>query len=260
MVERVLLLKGVHNFRDFGGYAVGSGGRLRRGVLWRSGQHDGATDSDLDIIARIGLANVFDLRTSKERQIYPCRRPQGFAGEVFFSEDPVQAHAPHIAAAQTVRQHTPKSVRESLMRNYARMPFRPELQAMMRVCTVRIVEGNGPNLINCMAGKDRTGVVVAMLLLATGVHRDDVMEDYLLTNIVGDVEARIAAGAAAVRAIAGPQEDAVLRVLMAVEPEYLEIAFAAVEDQHGTIEGYLGRVLGLDSAMRKKLRAALVEE
>ena len=41
--DRVLPLEGVHNFRDYGGYAVGGGGRLRRGLLWRSGQHHDAT-------------------------------------------------------------------------------------------------------------------------------------------------------------------------------------------------------------------------
>ena len=47
---------------------------------------------------------------------------------------------------------------------------------------------------------------------------------------------------------------------MTAEPEYLETAFAAAEDQHGTIEGYVEWMLGLDAAMRAKLRAVLVEE
>lgn len=123
----------------------------------------------------------------------------------------------------------------------------------------RLADGAGPSLVNCMAGKDRTGIAVAMLHLAAGVHRDDVMEDYLLTNTAGDAEARIAAGAETIRAVTGQLDEAVLRVLMGVEPEYLETAFAAIEEHHGTIDAYLEQALGADEAMREKLRAVLVE-
>lgn len=259
MTLRVLDLGGVHNFRDCGGYPVSGGGRLRRAVLWRSGQHHGATDSDLEKIADLGLASVFDLRTSKERTSHPCRRPQGFDAQVFFGDDPAQRHAPHIAAAQTARQRTPEGTRESLVRNYGGMCFRPELQSMIRRYIATAAQGGGPSLVNCMAGKDRTGIAVAMLHLAVGVHRDDVMEDYLLTNTAGDPEARIAAGAMTVRAITGELDEAVVRVLMGVEPEYLEAAYVAVEERHGSIDAYLEEALGVDAAMRDKLRAALVE-
>src|SRR5579862_1401411 len=105
--DRVLALQGVHNFRDYGGYPVAGGGRLRCGVLWRSGQHHGATDSDLERIATLNLASVFDLRSSKERGVHPCRRPADFAAAVFFGEDPsphIKDHsAPHVAAAKVPR-------------------------------------------------------------------------------------------------------------------------------------------------------------
>src|SRR5438874_9763209 len=93
--DRILILEGVHNFRDFGGYAVAGGGRLKRGQLWRSGQHFGATDADLAKIADLRLADVFDLRSSKEREIHPCRRPAQFDAAVYLSEDPVAIAAPH---------------------------------------------------------------------------------------------------------------------------------------------------------------------
>ncbi|KHK91144.1 tyrosine-protein phosphatase [Novosphingobium malaysiense] len=258
-LDRVLPLDGVHNFRDCGGYAVSGGGRLRRGVLWRSGQHHGATDSDLVKIAALGLASVFDLRSSKERDSHPCRRPQGFEVKVFCGEDPVRRHAPHIAAAQTPRERTAQTTHESLVRNYRAICFRPELQAMIGRYLAHLSEGHGPSLVNCMAGKDRTGIAVAMLHLAVGVHRDDVMEDYLLTNTAGDSEARIAAGAETIRAVAGQLDDAVLRVLMGVQPEYLETALEAVEEHHGSVDTYLEEALGLDAVTRDRLRAELLE-
>ena len=266
--DRVLRLEGVHNFRDFGGYAVAGGGRLKRGLLWRSGQHFGASDADLDRIASLELASVFDLRSGKERAAHPCRRPQGFAGQVHLIEEPAappaESAAPHLAAAertaaQAPRQRDAASTREGLLRNYAGIAFRPALVAAMQRYLAELAAGKGPSLINCMAGKDRTGVAVAMAQLAVGVHRDDVMADYVLTNSAGDVEARIAAGMETIRAITGQLDEAVLRVLMGVEPEYLESTFRVIAERHGSIDGYLADVLGADAALRERLRGALME-
>ncbi len=258
--DRVLNLEGVHNFRDFGGYAVAGGGRLKRGVLWRSGQHHGATDADLARIAALKLADIFDLRSSKERDLHPCRRPPGFAGTVHTGDDPAHIAAPHVAAAAaTTRQRDAASTREGMRRNYGMIAFRPELIAMTRRYLAVLAEGRGPSLINCMAGKDRTGIAVAMAQLAAGVHRDDVVSDYVLTNSAGDVEARIAAGAETIRAFSRQMDPEILRVIMGVEPEYLESAFATVSEKHGSVDGYLREVLGVDEALRARLRESLVE-
>ncbi|VWX54471.1 tyrosine-protein phosphatase [Novosphingobium sp. 9U] len=258
-MDRVLALQGVHNFRDYGGYAVAGGGRLKRGVLWRSGQHHGATDNDLKAIAALGLTAVFDLRSNRERTSHPCRRPAGFVAQIHHAADPAAVSAPHVAAAQTARQRTPEGTRESLRRNYGSIAFRPELQAMTARLIATAAAGEGPSLVNCMAGKDRTGIAVAMLQLAAGVHRDDVIEDYLLTNTAGDVEARILAGMETIRAVTGQADEASMRVLMGVEAEYLEAAFAAIEDKHGSLDAYLEQTLGADADMRERLREALVE-
>lgn len=261
--DRVLALDGVHNFRDYGGYSVAGGGRLRRGLLWRSGQHHGASESDLVRIAALDLASVFDLRSSKERTTHPCRRPEGFAAAVVFGEDPPVRQAghsaPHVAAAQAPRQRDVTSTREGLRKNYGMIAFRPELVAAIRQMLATLAEGRGASLVNCMAGKDRTGIAVAAVHLAAGVHRDDIIADYLLTNTAGDVEARIAAGAATITALTGQLDDEVLRVLMGVEAEYLEGAFAAMAERHGSTDGYLAEVLGVDAALRERLRSALVE-
>ena len=257
--DRVLALEGIHNFRDYGGYAVAGGGRLKRGMLWRSGQHHGASDADLERIAALELTSVHDLRTERERTLQPCRRPAGFAGQVHVPPVSSRQLAPHMAAAATTRQRTAEETREALRRNYGGIAFRPELIAAMRTYLADLAEGRGASLINCMAGKDRTGISVAMLHLAVGVHRDDIVADYLLTNTAGDSEARIGAGAATVRAMGGPVDEAIVRVIMGVEPEYIENMFDTVVERHGSIEAYLEVQLGADAALRERLRNVLVE-
>lgn len=263
ITDRILELEGVHNFRDYGGYAVTGGGRLRSAYLWRSGQHHGATDADLLRIAELGLATVFDLRSSVERTKHPCRRPDVFGAVIHFADDgsipkDVAHNAPHVAAAATARQRDAASTREAMRRNYGRIAFRPGLMAMIRKMLAELAEGRGPSLVNCMAGKDRTGIAVAAVQLAGGVHRDDVVADYLLTNTAGDVEARIAAGAQTIREITGQADEEAVRVLMGVEAEYLESAFDMIADTYGSLDAYLAEGLGADDRLRGRLRDALV--
>jgi protein-tyrosine phosphatase len=146
-----------------------------------------------------------------------------------------------------------------MRRNYGAIAFRPELIAMMRRQLAVLAEGRGPSLVNCMAGKDRTGIAVAMVQLATGVHRDDVIADYLMTNSAGDVEARIAAGADTIKEVARQMDPAVLRVIMGVEQEYLESAFVTISEKQGSIDGYLRDVLGVNDDLRGRLQSHLVE-
>lgn len=276
--DRVLDVEGVHNFRDFGGYPVVGGGRLKRGMLWRSGQHHSATDADLMKIAALRLASVMDLRSDQERTTYPCRRPEGFAATVLIAADePVSgvhspekkaedaaphvaaAQAPHVAAAQRPVDGDGAAAFASMKRSYTGLPFRPELIKAMRGYIASVAEGAGPSLVNCMAGKDRTGVAVAMLQHAVGVHRDDILEDYLLTNTAGNVEKRIAEGIVSVRSLVGNLSDEFMRVLLGVDEAYLDTAFAAMAEKYGSVENYMKEALGVDDAMREKLKKALVE-
>jgi protein-tyrosine phosphatase len=259
--DRVLALEGVHNFRDFGGYAVAGGGRLKRGKLWRSGQHFGATEADLAMIAKLGLSAVYDLRTVRERSSHPCPRPAGFSARVHHWNVPEAGAAPHVAAASVMlpRQRDAASSREGMRRSYEMLPFRPKLAAMIRQMLSDLARGEDAVLVNCMAGKDRTGIAAAAVHLATGVHRDDVLADYLLTNTAGDVEARIRAGQAAILHITGPLEEDVLRTLMGVEAAYLETALAAMRERHGSEQGWLEHQVGADAALRECLRDRLVE-
>src|SRR3546814_10931388 len=84
LADRVLPLSGVHNFRDYGGYGVEGGGRLRDGSLWRSAQHAEADADDLAAIAALGIEPISDLRGADEHDAHPCLRRRNSAGRVPF--------------------------------------------------------------------------------------------------------------------------------------------------------------------------------
>ncbi len=257
MENRILGLAGVHNFRDYGGYATRHGGRVRSGVLFRSGQHRDATSADLDRIRTLRLATIIDLRGDGERGLYPCRRHPTCSAAVVFAPGETAGHAPHIEAARDVR--TKADADTAMIALYRSMPFRPVLVATMRLYLRALAEGYGPSLIHCLAGKDRTGLAVALLHHALGVGRDDIYADYELTNQAGNAEARIAAGADHVRAGFGPaMEDAALRALMGVDAAYLDAGFAEIVARHGDVDEYLRDVLEVDAGMRERLNSKLM--
>ena len=256
MSNRVLPLEGVHNFRDYGGYAA-HGGRVRRGLLYRSGQHVGASDSDLAMIDALGLRHVVDFRGASEREASPCRRGDAFCAEVHVFDGETANLAPHLEAAEGVLDR--EGAHRAMERIYRNLPNRePVLWVMRRYFDV-LARGEGASLVHCLAGKDRTGMAVALLHHALGVHPDDAMEDFLLTNSAGNIEARVAAGAEAVRAKYGAIDDETIAVLMGVDERYLHAMRESVESAHGSLDAFLEDVLGVDEAKREALRLHLVE-
>lgn len=254
---RHLALSGVHNFRDYGGYAVAGGGQTRRGVLWRSGHHVDANDDDLARIDDLGLRHVFDLRGQGERAQFACRRGPRFAAEVIFYDGETANLAPHMAAGKGTLDVA--GAHAALERTYRNLPNRTPLIWMLRRYFAALAEGNGPSLIHCFAGKDRTGMAVALLHHALGVHPDDAMADFLLTNEAGNMEARVAAGAGALRERHGNISDETIRTLMGVHPSYLTAAREALVESHGSVDAFLAQALGVDEAMRAALRRHLVD-
>ncbi len=254
--DRVLPLAGIHNFRDYGGYGSSSG-RLKRGLLFRSAQHHGATPADLDAVAALRLSTVIDLRGAKERALAPCPRPQDFSAQVFFVDEDTTGLAPHVQAASN--SPDPAAAAAGMLTGYAQMPFRPRMIPILHRYFEALATIDGPSLIHCMAGKDRTGLAVALFHEAMGVNRDDIIADYMLTNVAGRLEDRIAAGAAHISAAYGDAtSEETLRVLMSVRPEYLEAAFAAIEQRHGAVSAYLRDVLGVDDRRRDAIRSRVV--
>lgn len=257
LAERVLPLSGIHNFRDYGGYAVEGGGRLRDAMLWRSAHHEAATDDDLAMLDQLGIETVIDLRGDDERAMHPCRRSDNFSARVLFAGGVTAGLAPHLQAAGGAIDV--ETARARMIDTYAGMPYRPALVATLRLYLAALAEYDAPSLVHCVAGKDRTGFAVAIVHRLLGVHEDDLMHDYLLTNTAGKIEERIAQGAAHIRSRYGAEiHDDAIRALMSVNPAYLDAALATVRRDHGDVPSYAEAVLNFTPTMREALVDRLV--
>jgi protein tyrosine/serine phosphatase len=249
---------GIENFRDFGGYATACGRGVRRGLLYRSANHHYATDADLQRLREMGVAAIVDLRRSEERQREPSRRWDGFAGAVI-ENDIVSSHPDWTHVMKGVSELTPEWFYQDGLKYYRNAPFEPRHVDLFRRYFHALAEAEGPIVVHCAAGKDRTGLICALTHHIAGVHRDDLMADYLLTNDESRMARKVAfLGPWLEKQVGLTASDAALRVAVSVHPEYLETAFAVIEAAHGSIDGYLGAAIGVDEALRARIQARVL--
>lgn len=249
--------QGIHNLRDYGGYATSGGGRVRSGVLFRSGQHMEASDDDLALIDRLDIRTVIDLRGLSERTGFPCRRHPNFAAQLIAHEGETSNSPPHEGGGGAIEM-TPQKARERMLAVYTRMPVNPAMIAMFTRYFKALDENEGGSLVHCFAGKDRTGVAASLLLHVLGVHNDDIMSEFLLTNEAPTRHILERQSLPRMAAHYGAIEPEALHNLMGVLPEYLDTYIAKVREDHGSLDTYLAQSLGVDGPRKERLIGKLV--
>ena len=250
------------NLRELGGWPA-AGGRVRRGLLYRSTELGKLTDADLEQVGRLGLRRVYDFRTEAERTAEPDRVP---AGAEYVVVD-VLADAPGAGPAQllAVLGDPPKAA-EMLSGGKAEAMFEHGYRQLVgldsalagynRFFSDIAEEPNRPALYHCTTGKDRTGWASAALLMLLGVSEDDVLREYLLTNeqLVPALQPILDQFAA------NGGDPGILLPVIGVEQGYLAAALDEMHTRYGTIEGYFTDGLGLGPDVQAALRDALIEK
>ncbi|MGF1431834.1 tyrosine-protein phosphatase [Kitasatospora sp. LaBMicrA B282] len=226
---RLLAIPGVRNLRDLGGL-----GGLRPGLLYRSGSLALLTEEGTRQLAEFGLRTVLDLRDPLEQEQHPDRTAQ-LAVE--------QAAFPLLPADHGGAVH-------GMLLDEIYPLIIDTAGAMMVAALRRLLEPAAlPALVHCAVGRDRTGILVALLLDLLEVPEEQITADYLLSNPgLGLVD--------------GPEEYldpyGVVRQSWPVRAELITGALARVRERHGSAEGYL-LAHGLTAAEAAELRATLRE-
>jgi len=256
-MTRRIPFEAIDNFRDFGDYAAGPR-RLKRGLLYRSASQSRATDADLEKLAGLGLSVIVDLRRLNEREREPSRRWAGFGAQVI-ENDIGQESADEWATFIQGSDLTTGSFRNYMLEYYRHLPHQRRHIDLYTRYFRALAETDGPILVHCAAGKDRTGIICALTHHLAGVHDDDIREDYLLTNDPERLTNRLPQIREVIREATGrTASDDALMVAMRVEVEYLDMAFAVMREAHGSLDGYLDQVLGLDPELRARLHDRLL--
>ncbi|MGG6896124.1 tyrosine-protein phosphatase [Rhizobium sp. BR 315] len=251
-------LSGVDNFRDFGGYAAGDR-QIRQGILFRSGDLSRATEDDLVYLGSLGVDLIVDLRRPIERQYSVSVPWAGFEGNVITSDIP-EDFQDWAVALKTVDIVDVSWFRNSSLKSYREVPFSPRniwlFGAYLRACA----DTQGGILVHCAAGKDRTGMLCAIVQKLLGAHDDDIVAEFLKTNDDTRINLRIPRLYNWLESQTGHRvEENALRVALSVDPMHLEVFFNNISQKCGSFENYLGNILGISESMRARIKYNLLE-
>ncbi|WP_406828250.1 tyrosine-protein phosphatase [Microbulbifer sp. ARAS458-1] len=262
---RVLPLEGGRNFRDLGGYKTADGKTVKWGKLYRSGVLTNLTEGDYEFLSNRDIATVVDFRSSEERSSEPTHWQ---AGEIDHMTWDYQMMADWEAEFGKVLRK-PDFTRQDLValmdKGYVGLVRQqtPHYKAMFQ----KLIESDDALLFHCSAGKDRTGIGAALILTALGVDRATIEQDYLLTNEViknskHDIMQLPEDASEKQRqmyAFFAQLPPEVRNVLAGVEVSWLESAFAEMERQHGSVEGYIQHALDVDAQELALLKARYLQ-
>ena len=255
MPDRIKSLEGVDNFRDFGGYAVGDGKSVKRNRLFRTAHLSEATQSDISFIDALGIDFQVDLRRTSERM----NQPHAWSPDVVHvHEGDPNAPAPHLAYLNS-NNVSAAGAREFMIDFYSTAPFDPRLIKLYKLWFQGLDSHDGAGLINCTAGKDRTGLGCAITLSLLGVDHDDVVKDYEKTNEAVDMDRAIARTLQAFSEVAADVPVEALHFMFSVHADYLETSLSAIQDKHGGLHNYAREVLDVDEHRLERLYSRLVE-
>jgi protein-tyrosine phosphatase len=239
--ERHLPIDGTHNFRDSGGYATRDGRSIRWRTLFRSDSHHALTPAGMQAVRDLGVRTSIDLRAEHESEVQPSVFEND--GSIIYRQLPLKAEGSDTRAPRAAN-----------LPELNRMFLDTSHDSFSRILHALAEPQTFPIVVNCAAGKDRTGLTIALLLELAGVHRDDVVEDYALTGqYAGKLIETLTKFA-----MDNGRDPAQFSKLMECRPENMAESLAYLDDQHGGAERYVSKI-GLSSETITTLREALLE-
>lgn len=255
MTDRVLPLSGVYNFRRFGAYETLQGTMVRDG-LYRSGQFSRATQDDHAIMDDLNIKVVADLRRPREREAEPSHWPEREHVTVLASDHAGHAEPPHLVFLRE-SDLSLDSIRGFMTETYRRLPFDKGNKAVFKAGFEALAQSEADDgfIVHCAAGKDRTGIFCAFLLMELGVDAETAREDYMMTNTAVDYDELAPIFAKRIKDGLGKDVgDQEIRAFLGVDGNYLSAALEEVGDPRV----YLREELGLSEGTLAALHARLI--
>jgi len=253
VARRDVPLEGCVNFRDLGGYRAADARRVRWGRLFRSGHMANLSEAGKRDFATLDIRAVCDFRLAEERAsenadlpgappIATLGIPPGVGDREYFHRVFASTDDPRVVLEAV--HETMRSIVRDVGTRYARM------------FEVLLEQDSGSVLLNCSAGKERTGIGSALTLAALGVPRETILADFMLSRRYFPALSEIprVREKYAVRAADDAAATALIMPLLETHESYLAAAFAAIDESHASCEAFLAQVCQVGPAELRRLR------
>ncbi|MCL2376408.1 MAG: tyrosine-protein phosphatase [Defluviitaleaceae bacterium] len=244
-------MKKLINFRDLGGLAAADGKKVREGRLLRSAEPVGLLAEEIEMLKGRGVTLIVDFRSVIETSEAPVDEIDGaMYTNLDVMADKVINWADTMQWAAALSSDTAETTMINDYRGFIRMSSSKKgFGDFLRACA----KAEGAILFHCAAGKDRTGFAAAIVLKILGVSDEDIYVDYLKT-----IEERKEANAQVIekyRALGlGESQLEALSTIYGLKREYLDTAFAIIEEEYGDFESYIEHGLGITAEEVQRIR------
>jgi protein-tyrosine phosphatase len=257
-------LSGAWNFRD-----VAEEAGVLPGRFFRSSELSRLSEEGRRGLLKLGITDVADLRSPREvERRGPGQVPDGVAVHLlpFPDVSAVDGEAPHEATFQKMMREKPDeedvavAAGRFMTEEYIRFPTLGGAQRAVRQ-VISLLAGGRPVITHCFAGKDRTGFTVATVLGAVGIPRAAILADFLRSNeAVPQLRERILESVrdrSETPEIVTFAEARLTDEVLGVREDYLDAARRSIEENYGSLSGYL-EAAGVTSDAVARVRTALL--
>lgn len=230
--------KKLQNFRDI------AHGDMKKGLLFRSGNLHRLPEKDRRLLfEKYGVRVVIDLRTAQEVQTKPDVSIPGvrYCHIPLITMEEMGAGSEKEAKRRIIKEHKLPDILEY----YERLTLPTRKEAYTRIFDV-LCEAEGSVLFHCTAGKDRTGILTALIFTLCGVDKETIYQDYLRTN-----DDPVVPFAYKVFALfLDKQFRLEFKEYFKAKPEYLDKAYDSILQKYGDLEAFLKEISGIDGKKR----------
>ena len=251
--HRLLPMDGAHNTRELGGYKTLDGRSIKWGMLFRSDKLSDISNTDQEYLQTLGIKKIVDFRSEDEKAEEPDIIPAGIS----YVEMPISVDGAMRTKIEAVlRGETDKEGQSFLVD--ANKEFVTSYSNVYEDFLRGLIDEDAPTLFHCTAGNDRAGFAAAITLIALGVSKEDVIEDYMKTNSF--TKERIEKMLDQIELMSLYQTDVeILRPLLGVERIYIETAFKTAEETYGSLENFIREGLNISDKDIQTLRDKFLE-
>lgn len=238
--SRHIAIDGSHNIRDLGGYLTARGTPIPYRRFLRADCLHRLAPGGTETLVAEGLRRVIDLRTGTEIARAPSL-VNGIAGVDYMNIPLFDDLSPEALAKVDVPEAHP-------LLSFYISALETRGLAIRDILSSIAISDEGAVLFNCTAGKDRTGIIAALLLGLAGVSESDIVEDYALTEqMIPDLVAEFLSIS---RANGGDVQS--YATLLESPADTMEKTLAHIRTEHGSIRDYVRR-LGFERADLNRL-------
>lgn len=259
---RAVQLQRIDNVRDLGGIPVCGGRMVKPGVLYRGSAPYGMSDSDrTELFERRGIACIIDVRCGWERTAKPTPQIPGVEMHhiPFYDKDIVGIEYTEPAAGTKV---VGRDVACDPLRFYHSLSNELTARQMREAlaCIFEYMAAEKPVYYHCSGGKDRAGILTFLILYVLGASREDILEDYLATNISRDAKYESVFARFLKLADGDEQRARELTESHRARPENLMAFYEGITERYGSLDEFIEEQLGIGSSVREAFRAVCTIE